>query len=609
MENIGPINICKQLIKELRQLEQCKKKDKDSDEASSLRFHPFPYDWRRELQWSSDSLIEFVEGILQKNGGKPVTVIAHSMGGLVTIRAVNHRPELFKGVIFEGTPFGPVPLILWALRRGAPLIPNAALFGPDLHFGCRFWLFNLSSLMCLGTGPVRSAYVFLPKDGTGLIDAKGNDIILDYFDPIKWRDHRISTVFKRPSPTSPQPSPSPFTKATDLETESNMAYLTHALTCAQSFHQSIQHKPHIKYPPFVVVRSTKWPTPAKFRSSLVHVGKHHGHASANGKANLNGAGEMVRLKSISEMIRRMPSTVSEMMGNVASGGGGNTSNSANFGNKTNTVAGSEVPASGKGEEISLQELKGELTENNADKDKNSNQNENGNVNEPPTSWNVSNPAFLNAFKSGVWSSWMSVMASESAESTATRNGGNVGAGLPNGKVGGGGVSKQMKTDDGTVVRDGIADGESPLPKDVYANKQKTMEPQEMLLEEDTGNDKPSPSTTEPTPKSHSHSHSTIPPELRIHLPVVFVPGDGVVAASSTNMPDGYEYDVVETELSHPGMMNDLVALGKAFDMVERKWSERNGAMEKEKEKGEGKLGEDVGGKERKSGSDDARVDT
>jgi hypothetical protein len=68
MENLGPINICRNLIREMKQLEICKE--------GKLRFHTFPYDWRRELQHSSEALQEFLEGIHAKNGGEPITVIA-----------------------------------------------------------------------------------------------------------------------------------------------------------------------------------------------------------------------------------------------------------------------------------------------------------------------------------------------------------------------------------------------------------------------------------------------------------------------------------------------------------------------------------------------------
>jgi len=49
------------------------------------------------------------------------------MGGLISTHLMKRRPELFRGAVLAGTPFGSVPLILWALRRGAPLVFNRKL--------------------------------------------------------------------------------------------------------------------------------------------------------------------------------------------------------------------------------------------------------------------------------------------------------------------------------------------------------------------------------------------------------------------------------------------------------------------------------------------------
>ena len=56
------------------------------------------------------------------------------MGGLIALSALNQRPDLFKGIVFCGTPFGPTPLILWGLQRGAPF---ARVFSPEMHFICK----------------------------------------------------------------------------------------------------------------------------------------------------------------------------------------------------------------------------------------------------------------------------------------------------------------------------------------------------------------------------------------------------------------------------------------------------------------------------------------
>jgi pimeloyl-ACP methyl ester carboxylesterase len=104
-----------------------------------------------------------LEDIYAQNQNQPITVIAHSMGGLITLSVLNRRPEMFKGVVFCGTPFGPVPMILWAFQRGAPF---ASLFSSEMHFSAR------------------SAFLFLPKDGKALVDSSNDeDILIDYFNP------------------------------------------------------------------------------------------------------------------------------------------------------------------------------------------------------------------------------------------------------------------------------------------------------------------------------------------------------------------------------------------------------------------------------------------
>ncbi|KAI9329690.1 hypothetical protein DFJ73DRAFT_964236 [Zopfochytrium polystomum] len=244
IDSIGPFNICSDLLREMTALQECTNRE--------LRLHKFPYDWRRELQHSSDALEKFVEEIVQKNGGKPVTVIAHSMGGLVTIRAVNRRPELFKGVVFEGTPFGAVPTVLWAFNRGAFFLPNADLFGPSVMFHCR------------------SAYAFLPRDGRGLSSSNGIDIHLDYFNPAVWHRHKLSPDLAVPAASAAaSATATAASSAADAPSATAAsAYLAAALTAASDFHQSIAFSPNVPYPPFAVVRGKRWSTPVKFATSL-----------------------------------------------------------------------------------------------------------------------------------------------------------------------------------------------------------------------------------------------------------------------------------------------------------------------------------------------------
>ncbi|KAJ3198997.1 hypothetical protein HDU67_003183, partial [Dinochytrium kinnereticum] len=46
IESVGPLNICRDMIKEMKTLEACR--------GGDMHFHAFAYDWRRELQHSSE---------------------------------------------------------------------------------------------------------------------------------------------------------------------------------------------------------------------------------------------------------------------------------------------------------------------------------------------------------------------------------------------------------------------------------------------------------------------------------------------------------------------------------------------------------------------------
>lgn len=64
----------------------------------------FTYDWRRSLEDLTQELEEFCE---TKFPGKPVQVVAHSMGGLLAFGAMRRNPDKFApGGIFAGVPFG-----------------------------------------------------------------------------------------------------------------------------------------------------------------------------------------------------------------------------------------------------------------------------------------------------------------------------------------------------------------------------------------------------------------------------------------------------------------------------------------------------------------------
>ncbi|KAJ2968400.1 hypothetical protein NUW58_g10228 [Xylaria curta] len=101
LQNIGPVDISRRLFRKLRECENAKK--------GKLRVWDYGYDWRLSPHLLSRKLIDFLRHLpsnqgLEDHRDRGATVIAHSLGGLITRHAVNQRPELFAGVVYAGTP-------------------------------------------------------------------------------------------------------------------------------------------------------------------------------------------------------------------------------------------------------------------------------------------------------------------------------------------------------------------------------------------------------------------------------------------------------------------------------------------------------------------------
>ena len=148
LSHIGPVDMGRRLLKRLR---ACK-----NARDGTLRVHDYGYDWRLSPHLQSRRLIEFLEN-LQCNADdapdhvKGATIIAHSMGGLITRHSVNQRPELFSGVIFAGVPQHCVN-ILGPLRNGDEVLLSSDVLTAQVNF------------------TFRSSFVLLPEDGRCFIN-------------------------------------------------------------------------------------------------------------------------------------------------------------------------------------------------------------------------------------------------------------------------------------------------------------------------------------------------------------------------------------------------------------------------------------------------------
>ena len=135
-------------------------------------FYPFSYDWRRSNLDSLENYLTFLRQLKRKHN-KPVKVIAHSMGGLLTMAAMQREPELFESVFFAGVPFAGGVGFLKDLHTDLATGLNKKLLSPEV----------------LASMP--SVYSLFPiKSDNELSDGK-NIINVDFFNSNDWQKLKI----------------------------------------------------------------------------------------------------------------------------------------------------------------------------------------------------------------------------------------------------------------------------------------------------------------------------------------------------------------------------------------------------------------------------------
>ena len=188
LTHIGPVDMSRRLFKRLR---QC-----DNSRSGKLRIHDYGYDWRLHPAHLSKQLINFLEslpcnkpGVSRENRG--ATVIAHSLGGLLTRHAVNQRPELFKGIVYGGVPKTCVN-ILGPLRNGDEVLISSRVLTAQVNM------------------TIRTSFALLPLDGRCFFDKNTKEEYpVDFFDVQTWIDYRLSPCIARPLPplvSAPKPT-------------------------------------------------------------------------------------------------------------------------------------------------------------------------------------------------------------------------------------------------------------------------------------------------------------------------------------------------------------------------------------------------------------------
>ncbi|CZT19689.1 related to Bacillus licheniformis esterase [Ramularia collo-cygni] len=187
LSHIGPIDISRRLFKRLRSCENAR--------SGKLRVHDYGYDWRLHPAHLSAQLLKFLQTLPSNqpgvaNSGRGATVLAHSLGGLITRHAVNQRPELFRGVVYAGVPTTCVN-ILGPLRNGDEVLMSSRVLTAQVNF------------------TIRTSFALLPLDGRCFFDkTTKEEYPVDFFDPQTWIDNRLSPCVGRPlPPLSPPPKP------------------------------------------------------------------------------------------------------------------------------------------------------------------------------------------------------------------------------------------------------------------------------------------------------------------------------------------------------------------------------------------------------------------
>lgn len=161
LKNIGPIDICKKLIRKL--------------EAGPNNVHEFGYDWRLNLDLVLHQLEDFLDELHQKTG-KNTLVIAHSMGGLVAHGTLQRRPELFRGLVYVGVPSECLN-ILGPIR-----------FGDSVILSDKILTFETNFMMRLG-------FCFLPLSGRAFYNKQTHEAYeLDFFDPETWVEYNLNPL-------------------------------------------------------------------------------------------------------------------------------------------------------------------------------------------------------------------------------------------------------------------------------------------------------------------------------------------------------------------------------------------------------------------------------
>mmetsp|Transcript_35934 Transcript_35934/g.47422 ORF Transcript_35934/g.47422 Transcript_35934/m.47422 type:complete len:414 (-) Transcript_35934:88-1329(-) len=198
---------------------------------SDRDFFTFEWDWRRDLGEATVLLEDFLMKLSAKYDGQSVQVVAHSMGGLITLPIVNKKPELFAGIIFAGVPFGTGINYLTDIHTGYTAGFNKRMFAP--HVLATF----------------ASHWIFFPENSkeSDIVDVGTGEMLpFDFYTVQDWEKYSLGIFNPSQYPT--------------VDKERYRNHLQNALNRAKLFRRKLVCKPDLKYPPIAVVSGNQHAT-------------------------------------------------------------------------------------------------------------------------------------------------------------------------------------------------------------------------------------------------------------------------------------------------------------------------------------------------------------
>lgn len=211
------------------------------DYASHIRHRPlhvFAYDWRRDNGETVQLFEKYLEALRSRYGKAPM-IVAHSMGGLITLALWNRRPELVDRAVFVGVPFRGGIGYLDNMYLGTPAGLNGAILSPQTLFS------------------MPSVYSFYPagqpfESTDSVEDEAGKLLTPNFFDPQAWRENGFG-------PFAPQ------NRSWATGSAEEFAFLSKVLERNLAFRKQLTPAAGATYRTALVITSEKHPTLARVR--------------------------------------------------------------------------------------------------------------------------------------------------------------------------------------------------------------------------------------------------------------------------------------------------------------------------------------------------------